>query len=533
MVKLDEDVKKIFAALRSLAVKNMAGKPISPDRKKEQRAEVYRLLELVDVDSTNSNGETLLIRAIHDTDVDLVRDLLQKGASIDGLKKQDTPLMVASEKGHVEIMTILIDAGADIKAQRKHSWSGTYNALNLAVRSRNTDAVRLLLTRGLKSCDNSALSSPLHTAASVKNVPMMSLLLEHGIGDISKVDSQGLTALQRVITGIGNDAAASLAVLLDHGAAIDQLSDNGQSALHFAVLYRDMPAVLLLLDRGADATFVDKGGQTPLHNARSVEVVTALLAKGALVNAVDDKGRTPLHCYAAHGDNGSMATSLAALLDHGAAIDQQSRDGKSALHYATTNMNTPVVSFLLGRGASTTLTDIYGQTALHRAYSVEMVTALLAKGAPVNAVDAEGMTPLHRLAVFGIEAAVSAARALLQAGADVNASDKKGEGPLHLWAEGYHSDMEFAQLLIDHGAEVAAHNNANQRPSDVARIGSTKHTFLLAAEEAQRNNHRYKRPRLEDLQPPAAIAAGAEAAAAAAEEEEDESEDDSDEDEDD
>ncbi len=86
--------------------------------------------------------------------------------------------------------------------------------------------------------------------------------------------------------------------------------------------------------------------------------------------------------------------------------------------------------------------------------------------------------------------------------------------------------MAFAQLLIDHGADIVAHNSAGQRPSDVAVIGSTQHTFLLAAEEAQRNNHRYKRPRLEDLQPPAAIAAAAEAAAAA--EEEDESEDDSD-----
>jgi hypothetical protein len=125
-----------------------------------------------------------------------------------------------------------------------------------------------------------------------------------------------------------------------------------------------------------------------------------------------------------------------------------------------------------------------------------------------------------------------AARALLQAGADVNATDKQGEVSLHQWARSYFNPVEgFAQLLIDHGADAAAHNNANQRPSDVARSDRIR-TFLLAAEEAQRNNHRYKRPRPEDLQPPAAIAAGAEAAAAA-EEEVDESEDDSDDDDDD
>jgi ankyrin repeat protein len=116
----------------------------------------------------------------------------------------------------------------------------------------------------------------------------------------------------------------------------------------------------------------------------------------------------------------------------------------------------------------------------------------------------------------------------LQAGANVNAIDKYGDTPLLLWARSYLDNRthEFAQLLIDHGADVAAHNNAGQRPSDVARAGSSR-AFLLAAEEAQRNNHRYKRPRPEDLQPPAAAEAAA-VTAAEQEEEVDESEDDSD-----
>jgi ankyrin repeat protein len=128
--------------------------------------------------------------------------------------------------------------------------------------------------------------------------------------------------------------------------------------------------------------------------------------------------------------------------------------------------------------------------------------------------------------MYDTNARMPAARALLQAGANVNAADKSGDTPLHLVAQNYYSSTEVAQLLIDHGADIAAHNNTNQRPSDVARMSSSR-TFLLAAEEAQRNNHRYKRPRPEDLQPPAAAEATA-AAEKEAEEEEDESEDDSD-----
>jgi ankyrin repeat protein len=249
---------------------------------------------------------------------------------------------------------------------------------------------------------------------------------------------------------------------------------------------------------------------------------------------------TALHCCATDEDDGDdvseqdIAALLAALLDHGAAIDQLCNHGQTALHIAAGNGKLPAVLCLLDRGANAALADSDGMTALHDVCSAEIVTALLAHGAPVNAVDCDGKTALHYSATRGNLADLPAARALLKAGADANAADKDGDIPLHRWAKSpvyYHAVVEFAQLLIDHGADVAAHNNANQRPSDVAETDSTQQTFLLAAEEAQRNNHRYKRPRLEDLQPPAAIAAGAEAAAAA--EDEDESEDDSDDDEED
>jgi ankyrin repeat protein len=662
MVELDKNVKKIFSAMQS-----MAGEALSPAQKIKKRAKLYRLIELVPVDSVNGCGETLLIKAIRDEDTDLVRHLLQKGANIDGFETNDSPLMVASGKGHVEIMQILIESGADLHAFRvddsrmddSDSWDdsddsddsqisdGYSDVLYHAICSENIEAVRLLLASGLKTFNESACGTPLHMAAECNDAPMVSLLIEHGAGDVSAVDYKGHTALQFAVRSSQGDITASLAALLDHGAAIDQLSSHGYSALHIAAHRGKISAALFLLDRGANAALVDGNGETALHMARSVEIVTALLAHGAPVNAVDCEGKTPLHHCATYGDkweygyrsqrditvllaalldhgaaidqlsrdgesilhyavehgkqevvsfllgrganaaivdsNGETALhkarsavmvtalmahgapanavdkygmtplhccaadrerwdkqgnvdSLAALLDHGAAIDQRSRGGKSALHYAVGNSELPAVSLLLGRGANAALADSDGETALHKAYTeVEIVTALLAHGAPVNAVDCKRMTTLHHCATQGNLAALPVATALLQAGADVNTADKYGNAALHRWAMICYDEaaVEFAQLLIDHGADILVHNNANKRPSEVARTGSIQHTFLLAAEEAQRNNHRYKRPRLEDLQPPAAIAAGAETAVAVAEEEEDESEDDSEDEEED
>ena len=538
VVKLDENVKNLFAAMRSMAGKTIAGKPISRAQKAELRAEVYRLIELVPANSQNRKGETLLIRAIYDGDVDLVRHLAQKCVNCSGLEKPDiTLLLAASEKDYIKIMLILFDAGADPSASPLR-WDQQHNMLCHAICDSDIEAVKLLLTSVVGTYD-----LPLHSIAADNNAVMLLFLLEHGVGDVSAVDDEGRSALQYAIdnNALGENITAVLAALLDHGAAIDHRSDNGTTALHCAIEQNDMPAALLLLDRGANATIANDNGQMAVHywacrTDSRAEVLTALLTHGASVDTMNGRGKTPLHCaanrrYYYHGLVQDASASLAALLDHGAAIDHRTRDdGKTALHYAVADGDTPAALFLIGRGANVALVDVRGETALHNACSAEVVTALLAHGALVNAVDRNGKTPLHFVTRRNFMVTVPAATALLEAGANVNATDANGDTPLHIWARSssYQSQKHAAQLLINHNADLAARNNANQCPSDVAQTGKSR-TFLLA-EETRKNNHRYKRPRLEDLQPPAAIAVGAEAAAGAEqeeEEEEDESEDDS------
>jgi ankyrin repeat protein len=452
MTNLIEDTNNLFDSMQA-----MLGRGGNAIEKQGAAAEVFRLIEVVPIEATNCTGETVLVKAAEGGDEGLVRHLLKMGANIEGANEKKkgflTPLMAASEYGHVEVMKILIDAGAKI-----HASSDKGNALYYAVKSASVEAVRLLLINGLTTFSDDALESPIHMAAGWPSQAtlLIPLLQEHG-ADISAVDSDGLTAL---------------------------------------------------------------------------------------------------HCVASAWDSFFLLTgttvSLAAILDHGAAIDQLSRDGQSALHYAVTNLNGENVQnvlFLLGRGANAALADSAGLTALHKAArrrdpQLEIITGLLAHGAPVDAVDGQGRTPLHYIVSrekggYPADVGVPAARLLLQAGADANATDANGDAPLHLWARRCpHATCTFAELLIDHGAVAAARNNAGQRPSDVIPWvicwNNSFRTFLLAAEEAQRNNHRYKRPRPEDLQPPVVAAAGAEASEQG--EEEDESEDDSedeDEDEDD
>ncbi|XP_045625441.1 oxysterol-binding protein-related protein 1 [Procambarus clarkii] len=122
-------------------------------------------------------------------------------------------------------------------------------------------------------------------------------------------------------------------VLLQHGAAIDELNDAGDTPLHKAALTNREDVVLLLLEHGASVSIINGEGLRPsdlprdpqvtklivaaekteqrrkeerlLHHAREgkAEEVTNLLRETGApnVNCVDSLGNTSLHCAAYRG----------------------------------------------------------------------------------------------------------------------------------------------------------------------------------------------------------------------------------------
>lgn len=98
------------------------------------------------------NGDTPLLRAVAGGDVEMVRMLLGAGAdpNVAGQLRGFTPLMLGLEKP--EILRELNAAGADVNAHSFHkkkehvSRGGT--ALHMAAASNNTEAVRILIGAG-------------------------------------------------------------------------------------------------------------------------------------------------------------------------------------------------------------------------------------------------------------------------------------------------------------------------------------------------------------------------------------------------
>jgi hypothetical protein len=118
-------------------------------------------------------------------------------------------------------------------------------------------------------------------------------------------------------------------------------------------------------------------GDTALHLAAAgyrVAISRLLLAAGADPNANENhRGSTPLH-YAADGcliapawNPEDQVKTIALLLDAGANIDAQDKNGASALHRAVRTRSAAAVGYLLKRGSDALLKNKPGSTPFHLA----------------------------------------------------------------------------------------------------------------------------------------------------------------------
>jgi ankyrin repeat protein len=401
--------------------------------------QTVRILEI----ARDSRGRATAQRAdhpIHDAaargDADEVRALLDAEGRLLELADRlgGTPLHRAVLGGSPEVVTLLLDRGANIHAAHgSTAWPGggiaaDVHAIDLAIwggrrRPGRLDIARLLVSRGatydltvatalgdldavrrILDDDPSRIREsrpcgrrPLPTAVEFDRDDIARLLLERGANP--RWEEPAAPRGTTVHTAAARGNLEILKLLLEHGADPNEEIDSTSAAVAFAAT----PEIRALLepltpDLGPyetswvedDEKLAEIAARPPdpyflgcafTMSADNPAALARLLGAGLRMPAV----HTTCQGYLVRAD------ALRTLLAHGMSPDQMNWQHQTLLHHASTSDTSECAAILLAAGATLTVRDDeYCSTPLGwaaRANKPKMVEFLLSRGAPVNLPD--------------------------------------------------------------------------------------------------------------------------------------------------
>ncbi len=267
----------------------------------------------------------------------------------------------------------------------------------------------------------------------------------------------GQTALIWAIAGGG---AATVRLLLAHGADPNLADDWGQTPLVWAAREGNGAAAKLLIAAGAEIDRADDIGCTPVLAAAQggrALLVKLLRRAGANVRRTmlaELGGLTLLHLAALSGDDETLIASARA--DRLDVVDSQQVTALTAaiaeMKFGTARRLIALGADVNGRGASDAATPLWAACWLREAdASLEMVEELLAAGADPGLPGLFQEPPLQRAVSKGY---ATVAGRLIDAGADVLATDRFG---MTLLMAAARSDrLALLQVLLAEGLDVNA-----------------------------------------------------------------------------
>lgn len=380
------------------------------------------------------------LNAVRDGSCTHVLNLLDHGG-ID-LEQRDqngqTPLIIAAEKGNVEIVHELIKRNVQVNIQDEDGWT----ALIAACKEGHYDIVKELLECGAKvQLPDLGGWSPLVWASYKGHGDIVRELLDYG-ADPNERGQHGMTAL---IWASGRGHSAVVNHLLDAGANPDAADKYGTTALVWGCRKGHLGTVKSLLEKNANVNTASSRGWTPLIMAAKggyTEVVDCLLEREPHINVTDQEGNSALAWSAKHGHEEIVQRLLA----RGAYFNLPDKEGETVLISAARDGHVEVVRTLLSKYADIEAADGERKTALFHAVEkghVLIVKELLDAGANTETTNKDGETPLLRATQKKHTGIVSL---LLEKGASVSVADRRGDTAVHIAVRGRY--RRICELLL-------------------------------------------------------------------------------------
>lgn len=213
--------------------------------------------------------EVTLIGAALQNNPRMVRYVLSRGITPNAHDATGDTALTAiagyAQKEHLEVCTILIDAGADPDGPGRDGMTPFHHAV-ASFNPLVIEPYKMLDFWYAQKADVNRVAgqaTPLWTAAG-RSTDLVKYLLERG----AKTEIAGRDGLTPLHAAVIRNKVEIVKQLLAAGARVGAKDDDDRMPLHFAVSTKSVESVELLLKAGADVNAEIKGGLTPLLMAQ-------------------------------------------------------------------------------------------------------------------------------------------------------------------------------------------------------------------------------------------------------------------------
>ena len=260
-------------------------------------------------------------------------------------------------------VTFLTEHGANMALKDSDGYIALHHASNSHY---SHEILKCLIQSGadVNECTKTK-STPLMMACKCGLLNAVTFLTEHG-ANMALKDSDGYTALHHTCNSHSHHSITLLSYLIENGADINDCTNDDYTPLMVAAQKGDINAVASLVECGANVHHRDRDGRTAPHfaiyyisPASIVEVSSSLVKYGATPTICNETLQMLGRC----DGHENVATFL---IEHGADVDLQDKDGDTALYYAASSSLPEIVKTFLNLGASH-MCNHQGLTPLHQA----------------------------------------------------------------------------------------------------------------------------------------------------------------------
>lgn len=283
-----------------------------------------------------------------------------------------------------------------------------------AVVTNNTEIVQFLINKGARiDVDD-------------EDIPILIVTILYSLNDMLKL----LLKENSKVIGIG---------------LVNRRDKLNRIPLHYAIIKKNIMAIDLLLESGANVDIFDKDKYNSLFFAiksRSLDICNRIIKYVSNVNAKSLTGENVMHVAC----NFQLYEISKMLIKYNVNLNVHDFKSESTpLHYCILNNDIKLTKLLIDNGANINLQDIYGNTALHYCiiennYEIFNILSDENNNLNLNLWNIDGKIPLHQILILKNENFMNKLNILIEK-SNLNIQDKDGNScfyyllKMNLWKQ--------------------------------------------------------------------------------------------------